>query len=101
MSIWDAIGYLASCLVITAFCMKDITRLRVAAVASNVAFLVYGIALGLAPVWVLHGILLPVNLWRLRQCVAAAPANSSAAPPGRRSGKHKGPALSRKPLIIG
>jgi hypothetical protein len=67
MTIWDTAGYLASSLVITAFCMKDILRLRLAASVSNVAFLVYGLALGLAPVWLLHAILLPVNLWRLWQ----------------------------------
>jgi len=67
MTIWDTAGYLASSLVITAFCMKDIMRLRVAATVSNVAFLVYGLGLGLTPVWLLHAILLPVNLWRLWQ----------------------------------
>ena len=67
MTIWDTVGYLASSLVITAFCMKDILQLRVAASVSNVAFLIYGLALGLAPVWLLHAILLPVNLWRLWQ----------------------------------
>jgi hypothetical protein len=67
MTIWDTAGYLASSLVITAFCMKDLLRLRLAASVSNVAFLIYGLALGLAPVWLLHAILLPVNLWRLWQ----------------------------------
>jgi hypothetical protein len=67
MTIWDTAGYLASSLVITAFCMKDILRLRLAASVSNVAFLIYGLGLGLAPVWLLHAILLPVNLWRLWQ----------------------------------
>jgi hypothetical protein len=67
MTIWDTAGYLASSLVITAFCMKDILRLRLAASVSNVAFLIYGLGLGLTPVWLLHAILLPVNLWRLWQ----------------------------------
>ena len=67
MTIWDTAGYVASSLVITAFCMKDILRLRLAASMSKVAFLVYGLALGLVPVWLLHAILLPVNLWRLWQ----------------------------------
>jgi hypothetical protein len=67
MTIFDDAGYLASSLVITAFCMKDILRLRIAASVSNVAFLVYGLGLGLTPVWLLHAILLPVNLWRLWQ----------------------------------
>jgi len=67
MNAWDAVGFLASGLVITAFCMKDIVQLRIVAVASNMAFLTYGIALGLMPVWLLHLLLLPVNLGRLLQ----------------------------------
>jgi len=67
MNAWDAVGFLASSLVITAFCMKDIVHLRIVAVASNIAFLTYGIALGLTPVWLLHLLLLPLNLGRLRQ----------------------------------
>ena len=39
MNAWDAVGFLASGLVITAFCMKDILHLRIVAVASNVAFM--------------------------------------------------------------
>jgi hypothetical protein len=65
MSGWNAIGYLASGLVLAAFCMKEMVPLRVVAVFSNVAFLIYGLALGLAPVWLLHAALLPINCWRL------------------------------------
>jgi hypothetical protein len=67
MNAWNAVGFLASGLVITAFCMNDILHLRIVAVASNVAFLAYGVALGLMPVWLLHLALLPVNLVRLWQ----------------------------------
>jgi hypothetical protein len=67
MNAWNAVGFLAAGLVITAFCMKDILHLRIVAVASNVAFLAYGVALGLIPVWLLHVVLLPVNLVRLWQ----------------------------------
>jgi len=49
MRLWDAAGYLASGLVVMALCMKDIIQLRVVALTSNIAFLIYGIALGLAP----------------------------------------------------
>ena len=59
-------------LVVTAFCMKGIIALRVVALVSNVAFLVYGIGLGLVPVWLLHAILLPINGWRLWQAVSSA-----------------------------
>ncbi|HUH95348.1 MAG TPA: hypothetical protein VL742_19665 [Casimicrobiaceae bacterium] len=61
MNAWNAVGFLAAGLVITAFCMKDIVHPRIVAVASNVAFLGYGIALGLIPVWLLNSVLLPVN----------------------------------------
>ena len=84
MRLWDTVGYLAAGLVIMAFCMKDMMWLRVVALTSNVLFLVYGVGLGLVPVWLLHAILLPVNGWRLWQgiccrCIgrrelAAAPA---------------------------
>ena len=67
MSEWDAAGLLASGLVIAAFCMRGIVSLRAIALASNVAFLVYGIGLNLVPVWLLHAILLPLNSWRLWQ----------------------------------
>jgi CRP/FNR family transcriptional regulator, cyclic AMP receptor protein len=51
--------------VVIAFCMKDIIPLRVVALTSNVAFLIYGLRLGLVPVSLLHAILLPINAWRL------------------------------------
>ena len=72
MNAWDTVGFLASGLVITAFCMKDIVPLRIVAVASNMAFLAYGIALGLMPVWLLHLLLLPLNLGRLWQSTRIA-----------------------------
>jgi hypothetical protein len=61
----NAIGYLASALVLAAFCMKEMIPLRIVAVCSNIAFLSYGLALGLVPVWLLHAVLLPLNCWRL------------------------------------
>ena len=64
MRLWDAAGYLASGLVVLAFCMKDIIPLRVVALTSNVAFLTYGIGLGLVPVWLLHATLLHIDCWR-------------------------------------
>jgi hypothetical protein len=70
MRLWDAAGYLASGLVVMAFCMKDIIPLRVVALTSNIAFLIYGIGLGLIPVWMLHAILLPINGWRLWEATA-------------------------------
>ena len=69
MTLCDAAGYLAASLVVLAFCMEDIVLLRFVAISSNIAFLAYGLCLGLAPVWSLHAVLLPINCWRLCQAI--------------------------------
>ena len=61
----DAVGYLAASLVLAAFCMKSMNALRLAAIASNVAFIVYGYVEHLVPVLLLHALLLPINVYRL------------------------------------
>ena len=48
-----------------AFGMKDMVNLRIVAICSNIAFIMYAIALNLVPVLILHVILLPLNGWRL------------------------------------
>jgi len=69
MTFWDAIGFGASALVLLAFYQRRMVPLRVAALGSNVAFIAYGLALGLAPVWLLHAVLLPVNASRLAEAL--------------------------------
>jgi hypothetical protein len=61
------VGYLASLLVFSTFYMKTMIPLRCVAIASNVAFLTYGYFAGLYPVFLLHLVLLPLNVFRLRQ----------------------------------
>jgi CRP/FNR family transcriptional regulator, cyclic AMP receptor protein len=63
----EAAGYLASALVLATFCMKTMIPLRGAAICSNLAFIVYGFYDQLFPVLILHGILLPLNIWRAVQ----------------------------------
>lgn len=63
----DAAGYLASLLVLATFCMKTMIPLRSAAVASNIAFIVYGFYDDVYPVLALHMILLPLNACRAIQ----------------------------------
>ena len=58
-------GYVASALVLAAFCMKEMVPLRIVALCSNLAFIAYGLGLGLTPIWLLHAVLLPMNVWRL------------------------------------
>ena len=67
MQWFEFTGYIASALVVLTFYMNDMRSLRVAAIFSNVAFLTYGISLGLGPVISLHAILLPLNAWKLVQ----------------------------------
>jgi hypothetical protein len=61
------IGYTASLLVFSTFYMKTMIPLRCVAIASNVAFLTYGYFAGLYPVFLLHMVLLPLNVFRLHQ----------------------------------
>jgi CRP/FNR family transcriptional regulator, cyclic AMP receptor protein len=63
----EAAGYTASLLVFCTFYMKTMIPLRTVAIASNVAFMTYGLGGRLYPVLILHAILLPLNIVRLRQ----------------------------------
>jgi hypothetical protein len=60
----EVLGYVAAALVFSSFCMKRMVGLRVTAIASNAAFIAYGALGGLTPILILHGVLLPLNLWR-------------------------------------
>jgi CRP/FNR family transcriptional regulator, cyclic AMP receptor protein len=63
----EGVGYCASLLVFCTFYMKTMIPLRAVAVVSNVAFMTYGLAGGIYPVFVLHAVLLPLNCLRLQQ----------------------------------
>ena len=66
----DFVGYLAAFTVLATFCMKRLIPLRVTAIGSNLAFMLYGHLAGIEPVLVLHLILLPVNSVRLMQALS-------------------------------
>jgi hypothetical protein len=53
-------------MVLLTFVMKDMRLLRVLGILSNVAFITYAVLDSLPPVLVLHLLLLPVNVFRLR-----------------------------------
>lgn len=57
----EIIGYMASALTFTTFCMRAMLPLRYVAVCSNIAFIIYGYSSHLYPVLVLHVFLLPLN----------------------------------------
>ena len=61
----EVAGYIASSLVFLTFYMRRMVPLRLVSLCSNVAFLTYAFALHLAPIAILHGALIPVNIVRL------------------------------------
>jgi hypothetical protein len=67
MSPIDLLGYSAALAVLATFCMSSIVHLRILAVLSNVLFASYGALADLYPVFLLHAILLPINLLKLVQ----------------------------------
>lgn len=63
----NLLGTTACLLVLCTFSMASMRRLRLVAIASNLAFIGYAWSLGLWPILLLHSLLLPLNLTRLVQ----------------------------------
>ena len=61
----DLIGYVASSLVFTTFYVKNMLALRFVAIGSNLAFILYAFLCSLYPIFILHTVLLPLNLYRI------------------------------------
>ena len=61
----DLLGFAAAAAVLARFCMNSIRHLRLASLASNVLFVLYGVSAHLYPVVILHLILVPINLQKL------------------------------------
>jgi CRP/FNR family transcriptional regulator, cyclic AMP receptor protein len=59
----DLLGWLAAALMVSTFACREPARMRPLAVATNLAFIGYGLAASLPPVFALHALLLPINLW--------------------------------------
>jgi hypothetical protein len=72
-------GYAASLLVFTSFYMRRMIPLRSVAIASNLAFIVFGYGTGTMPVLILHLLLLPMNLWRTFEILRLTRRVESAA----------------------
>ena len=65
----ELLGYAAAGLVLATFSARSITALRGLAIASNLLFIAYAAGAHLPPVLILHALLLPINLVRLRQAI--------------------------------
>ena len=74
MTTVDALGYVGSSLVLATFTAKSMVALRALAIGSNLAFIAYSFSAALWPILLLHSIMLPLNLMRLRAALTEAPA---------------------------
>ena len=63
----DLVGWCAGALVLATFYLRTMIPLRAVAVVSNIAFVAYGSFTGAIPIIVLHCLLLPLNVVRLRE----------------------------------
>ena len=61
----DLLGYAASSAVLVSFLMPAMIPLRLVAILGNLLFLSYGYVADIHPVFLLHAVLLPINLFRL------------------------------------
>ena len=63
----DVTGYVAALLVFVTFWMKTMVPLRALGIGSNIFFIAYGYLAAAYPPLVLHVLLLPLNVMRLRE----------------------------------
>jgi hypothetical protein len=61
----DVLGYAASSAVLASFLMQTMVPLRLVAILGNILFISYGYFADIHPVFVLHAVLLPINIARL------------------------------------
>jgi CRP-like cAMP-binding protein len=79
----EALGWVAAAATLYAFMARTMIPLRAAAIVANVAFILYGAFSHTMPVLLLHALLLPLNILRLRdmtRLIAETRAASTANP---------------------
>jgi hypothetical protein len=72
MSAEDLIGWVAAALSLLTSSMRSMVSLRIAALATNVCFIAYGLVQDLYPVIALHSLLIPCNCYRLLELLRRA-----------------------------
>ena len=68
---YEIIGYIASFLVAISLMMKSILRLRLINLAGAIAFTIYGVLIGAAPVAIVNAFIILINLFYLRRMLVA------------------------------
>jgi CRP/FNR family cyclic AMP-dependent transcriptional regulator len=79
MTLVDVVAYGAVGLNIVGYSMRRMIPLRMAAIGTNVLFIIYSILAGVYPTLYLHLILLPLNAYRLREMLRLVKEVSLAA----------------------
>jgi len=65
----ELIGYLGAGLMVATLAMRTMIPLRIVGIVSNVVQIAYAVMAGIPPMLIQHGILLPMNLYRLHEQV--------------------------------
>ena len=94
------IGFVAAGLVIATLSMRTMVPLRIIGIASNVAFVTYGLLFGSLPTVVLHAILFPLNLYRLHEMLKLV-REVKAASRGAQSMDWLKPFMSKRDIQAG
>jgi hypothetical protein len=79
MTLVDVVAYGAVGLNILGYSMRRMIPLRMAAIGTNILFIIYSILAGVYPTLYLHLILLPLNAYRLREMLRLVKEVSLAA----------------------
>jgi hypothetical protein len=65
----DMVGYMGGLVTVWGLNQKTMIPLRVGAVCGNIVFLTFGLLAGSNPTFVVHSLLLPLNLFRMYQMI--------------------------------
>ena len=65
MKYFEIIGFIGAALMVATLAMKAMIPLRVVGIASNIFQIAFALSVGITPMLIQHGILLPVNAYRL------------------------------------
>ena len=91
----EIIGYFGATLTLCVYSMKRMIPLRVIAICANCIFVAYGYLGEVYPQMVLHGLLLPINILRLREMLEII-RKVKAASQGDRNMEWLKPYMSRR-----
>ena len=67
-SMWrfiEIVGFIGGGLTVVMLAMRTMIPLRAVGIASNIFQIAFGVLAGVTPMWIQHGVLLPVNVYRL------------------------------------